>query len=230
MHVRTNNLRAFAAAALLAVSASAAEAQAFSYPAFQAPRVTSREFNFGLADSDGDGFRGDATTLLFQWREARGTRSQLSLDLGVTSVDYGRNDLGEDVDDDLVFFGGQFAHQLTTSTADMPFDLLLTVGANFARGDDLSVFRVPVGVSAGHRFPLEGAMSLTPYLHPRLAFARWDAGIADDSDLGIEFDLGVDFEFTPAFSLRLATTFGDDDTFVGDSFGVSLAWRPGRSR
>lgn len=215
MHVRKSTIRAaFAAAALLLASAAPLAAQAGSYPAFQPPRVINREFNFGLADADG------GTTLLFQWREGQGAKSQLSLDVGVMDTD-GQNT------DNVFLLGGQFAHQLTTARADMPFDLLLTVGANLAHADNFNVFRVPVGVSAGHRFPLEGGLALTPFVHPRLAFAHC-GDCVDESNLGVEFDFGVDFEFSPAFSLRAAGLFGDDDTFTDDAFGISLAWRPGR--
>src|SRR5690349_20307342 len=118
MHARTAILRAAIAGAVLSLAAAApAGAQAFAYPSFQAPRVATREFNFGLADADG------ATSLLFQWREGNGSRNQLSLDLGFADTDG---------DNNVVFIGGQFGRQLTTSNATMPFDLLLTVGANLS--------------------------------------------------------------------------------------------------
>ena len=61
----------------LAVSALAqsASAQAWSYPAFQTPRIVEREFNIGVADG---GIAG--VSALFQWREQTGTRTQLSLE------------------------------------------------------------------------------------------------------------------------------------------------------
>lgn len=214
MHVRTSRVRALLTAAVLLVSAAPLGAQAFAYPSFQLPTITAREFNFGLADADGD-----ATSLLFQWREARGTRTQLSLDLGMADTP------GEAA----LFIGGQFGHQLTRSSADMPFDLLLTVGANVAIWDNVNIFRVPVGLSAGHRFPLEGGLALTPYVHPRLVIASCgDCGAADDTDVGLEFDLGGDFEFSPQFAVRLSAVFAGSDAFTGDAFGISLAWKPGR--
>lgn len=213
MHVSTSRLRAFVAAAALFVAAAPLGAQAFAYPSFQAPRTIAHEYNFGLADSDG------ATSLLFQWRAGRGAKSQLSLDFGVADTPA----------DAALFIGGQFAQQLARSTADMPLDLLLTVGANIANGNDITIFRVPVGLSVGHRFPLEGGLALTPYVHPRLTFANCgDCGLADDSDIGIEFDLGADFEFSPQFAVRLSALMAGNDTFVDDAFGISLAWKPGR--
>ena len=137
MLARTSMIRAAVAGAVLALAAAPAGAQAFAYPSFQTPRVAQREFNFGVADADG------ATSLLFQWREGSGSRNQLSLDVGFADTDL----------DGAFFLGGQFGRQLTTSNASMPFDLMLTVGANVARvdfgPDSRSVLRIPVGVSAG---------------------------------------------------------------------------------
>ena len=220
MFARTTLVRALVAGAALSLAATAeAGAQAFSYPAFQAPRISQREFNFGLADGDG------ATSLLFQYRTASGPRNQLSFDVGFADTEG---------DVDVLFLGGQFARQLTTSNAQMPFDIALTVGANLATyevGDErVNIFRVPVGVSAGHVFPLEGGMSITPYIHPRLAIAKCSADFGcDDTEIGLEFDIGGEFKFNPAFAVRLSAGFGDQDTFNDDSFGVSLAWTPGGS-
>lgn len=224
MSARKSLVRAAIAAAALSIAAvgfaAPAGAQAFAYPSFQVPRVTPREFNFGLADADG------ATSLLFQWREGSGSRNQLSLDVGFADTDG---------DNNVFFFGGQFGRQLTTSNASMPFDLMLTVGANLATfevlDERINVFRVPVGLSAGHVFPLEGGMSITPYIHPRFVIANCsDCAFGPDDDeteLGIEFDIGGEFRFNPAFAVRLSAGFGDEDTFNDDSFGVSLAWTPG---
>ena len=220
MFARKSTLRAALAAAALTVAAAApAGAQAFAYPSFQAPRITGREFNFAIADADA------ATSLVFQWREGTGTRNQLSFDIGFGDTD---------ADENVFFLGGQFGRQLTTSNASMPFDLLLTVGANLAHsefaGEGINVFRIPVGVSAGHQFPLEGGMSITPYIHPRFVIAKCSSDLGcDDTELGLEFDIGGEFKFNPAFAVRLSATFGDEDTFNDDSFGVSLAWTPGGS-
>ena len=222
MHARSSLLRAAIAGAALSLVAVAAPAgaQAFAYPSFQAPRVASREFNFGLADADDF----NATSLLFQWREGNGSRNQLSLDLGYADTDA----------DGVFFLGGQFGRQLTTSNANMPFDLLLTAGANVAHIDfgidSRNALRIPVGLSAGHVFPLEGGMSITPYVHPRFVIAHCSDCFAngDDTNLGLEFDIGGEFKFNPAFAVRLSASLGDNDIVNGDSFGVSLAWSPGR--
>ena len=179
-------LRAAAGAiALLAAGTASAGAQAWNYPSFQQPRVTPREYNFGLADPD--------------CRDC----------------------------DNVFLVGGQYAHQLTTSTAQMPFDMLFTASLNGAFGNGGSLIRVPVGVSIGHRFPLEGGMAITPYAHPRLSFDFCN-DCNDNSDVNLNFDIGANFDFSPQFSLRVSALFNGGDYALGDdnAIGFSLAWRP----
>jgi hypothetical protein len=199
---------ALAFAALLPVGR--AQAQAWAYPAFQPPRVIAREYNFGIADSD----RGGAT-LVFQWREQSGPQTQFSFDVGIADTD----------SDDLVAFGGvALGHRLSSSTNEVPLDFLLTAGIYLAIGD-VTLFRLPVGVSLGHRFDLGGGMALTPYIHPRLSLDVCD-DCNDGSDLGFSFDLGASFQLSRSVSIRGAAIFGGDDSIDNDAFGISLAWTP----
>ena len=187
-----------------------ADAQAWSYPAFQPPRLSTREYNFGLANSDRGG-----TTLVFQWREQAGPVSQFSFDVGIADP--------EGSNSDVIAFGGVgFARKLGSSTPDVPLDFLLTVGAYLAVGNDF-FFRLPVGVSLGHRFDLDG-MALTPYLHPRISLDFCDD--CGGSDLGVTFDLGANFEVSRTLAIRAAVIFGGSDSIDGDGFGISLAWTP----
>ena len=207
---------ALTAAAFTLLAVSTLEAQAYNYPAFQTPRTTSREFNFGIADGDGWG-----TSLVFQWREPVGTRTQLALDGGF-------GDPESDALDAMFFFGGTLGYQLVRADADMPLDMLLTAGLNGAFGE-LEIFRVPIGVSLGHRFPLEGQLAITPFVHPRLMM-EFCGDCGDDNEIGLGFDIGADFEFTPRMSMRLGVVLGGTDYFEDQSsFGVSLAWRPARA-
>jgi hypothetical protein len=124
--------------------------------------------------------------------------------------------------------GGAYARQLARASTDLPLDILFTAGA-YAALTDPTLFRVPVGVSIGHRFPLEGNLALTPYLHPRVSLDYCsECGPGDDSetDLGVLFDLGVDFEVSSRLSLLLAFTFAGEESFGGDAIGFGLAWRP----
>lgn len=188
----------------------AAGAQAWSYPSFQPPRITVREFNFGVADAGRDG-----TTLVFQWREQAGPRSMLNFDAGLADPD-ARNA-------DLVLFGGVHGGWLLGSESEeVPLDFLLTAGAYLGIGDHTR-FRVPVGVSVGKRFDFEGNVALTPYIHPRLS---WDVcSGCGGGDVGVSFDLGANLELTRTISIRASGLFTGTDTF-GDGFGVSIAWSP----
>lgn len=208
MSLRISSLRSFCAAILLVAVGSPAAAQSF-YPSFQQPRVVSREFNFAIADGD------NVTPLVFQWREATSPGTQLSLDLG----------LADPENDDLETFflaGGQYARMLTQARADMPLDLLLTVGLFGQFGNDITSIGVPVGVSVGHRFPLTGtSMAVTPYIHPRVSLDYASFNDESDTEVNIVFDIGGNLELTPQLALRLTALFGD-----ADAIGISLAWTP----
>lgn len=206
-------------AAAIAAVPVAAGAQAWAYPSFQPPRVTNREFNFGVGDA------GDAgTSLVFQWREGVSARTQLSLDVGFADPEGKGNG--------KLLLGGQFAGSLTEARADLPLDFLGTVGLNLAVGDGSDIIRIPFGVSIGHRFPLDEGFAITPYIHPRISLdVCSDCGGPDnqdsETDLGIDFDLGVNFEVTRNLAFRVSALFGGSDTFGdSDGFGISLAWKP----
>lgn len=187
-------------------------AQAWAYPSFQPPRVIVREYNFGIADSD----RGGAV-LVFQWREQSGPATQFSFDLGLADSDRD--------DGDLVAFGGiALGHRLGSATNEVPLDFLLTGGIYLAIGD-ITLFRLPVGISLGHRFDLGDGMSLTPYLHPRLSLDVCNDNCGG-SELGFTFDLGANFQLSRSISIRGAAMFGGDDSIDDDGFGISLAWTP----
>jgi hypothetical protein len=196
--------------ATLAIVAApaAAEAQAWTYPSFQPPVIVDREYNFGVASGDDNG-----TSLLFQWREGFSPVSQLSLDVGFADPDFG---------DGRFLIGGAYARQMIRANADVPLDLMLTAGAYGSFGDDVQVFRIPVGVSVGHRFPLEGQLALTPYIHPRASIDIF-TGDMDDTEINVGFDLGVNFEVTRQLSLRFAAVINELEQ---DGFGFSVAYRP----
>ena len=199
-------------AALTIGAPSQAQAQAWAYPAFQPPRVITREYNFGIADAD----RGGGASIVFQWREQSGPQTQFSFDLGIADTEFDDNDI-------LMFGGVGIGHRLGSATSEVPIDFLLTGGVYLGIGD-ITLFRLPVGVSIGHRFDMGGGMALTPYLHPRLTI-----DVCNDcggSDVGLIFDLGANFQLSRSVSIRGAAMFSGDDTIGGDGFGISLAWTP----
>ena len=181
---------ALGVAALL--PATQVHAQAWAYPSFQPLRVIVREYNFGIADSD----HGGGASFVFQWREQSGPKTQFSFDVGLADPE-GRNT-------DILAFGGvAIGHRLGDATTEVPIDFLLTGGLYLALGD-VTVFRLPIGVSLGHRFDMGSGMSLTPYLHPRLSI-----DVCNDcggSDIGLVFDLGANFQLSRSVSVRGAVT------------------------
>jgi hypothetical protein len=186
-------------------------AQAGLHPAFQPTRVAEREYNFALTDFDG------GSALLFQWREGLGnSRSQFNVDLGLADGDGPADNSG------AVIFGGSYHYQLTRASAELPFDMVFGAGLGLTAGDNYSIFRIPVGVAIGHRFPLEGNFAVSPYVHPRLSIDRLSVdGAGDDTDSNIDIDLGASFEISRQMQARLAVTFGD-----ADAVGISFVWLP----
>ncbi|MGI8496569.1 MAG: hypothetical protein ACR2OG_03155 [Gemmatimonadaceae bacterium] len=205
------------AAAVALGGARPVRAQAWNYPAFQPPALVTREFNFGVASAGDEGTSG-----IFQWREHVGPRSQFALDFGLASPSGGKT---------YFLAGGSGAYQLLQSTADMPLELLATFGGYAALGSPTNIVRLPVGVSIGHRFPLEGTLAVTPFAHPRISLdiCSQSRYCGDNrTKLNVNFDIGADVELSRQLSLRGATTFcgtgfsGRDHT----GFGISLAVRP----
>lgn len=198
--------------ALLLAAASPALGQALPYPAFQHPHIIQREFNIGVAGGEGTAVVGD-------WREGIGPNSAFLLHTGLFDPD--------GPGDTRFLLGGGFEYQLTRSTQDLPLDLMLTAGGYVSFGDDVTIVRLPLGVSAGHRFTGQGQVAFTPYAHPRI-LVDFCGDCADESDVGIAVDLGIDVELTNTFSVRGAVALGGggvlDDTDA--SFGVAVAIRP----
>lgn len=196
------------------VSGSAA-AQAWNYPSFHHPHIMAREFNFGVATG---GSRA-GTSLIFQWREGIAVGSEFTLDAGIADPGTGIST--------RFLLGGGYSHRLMHAAAGQPLDMLLTAGVYGAFGDGPNLYRIPVGVTLGYRFDLEGDFAITPYTHPRVSIDFFD----DDSEIGINFDLGADFELSPQLSLRFSAIFGGGAfDRNSDGFGLSVAYKPGGLR
>jgi hypothetical protein len=195
---------------LIAAATNTAEAQGWSYPSFQPPRLTVREYNFGMADASGPG-----TSLLFQWREQSGPRHLFSFDVGIADPDF---------DQDIVAFGGVgYGLMLGQETEEVPLAFMFTAGAHLAIGDDTRL-RFPVGLSMGHEFEFEGGVALMPYIHPRLTIDLCNG--CGGSDVGVSFDLGANLELTRSISLRFSTLFTGNESIDDEGFGISIAWTP----
>lgn len=210
-------IKSFFAAAIVAALPFAAHAQFYAYPSFQAPRISDREYNFSATNGHDAG-----TSLIFQWREGVRTGSHLQLDAGFA-------DPNVPGDDAKLVIGVTFAQSVAKHSADMPLDLVATFGAGGTFGGGNSVFRVPVGLSVGHRFEFDVPLSVTPYAHPRLSIDRCgECRVGGHStNLGVDVDVGVGVEISKTLELRASALFAGSDFFARDnSFGISLAWIP----
>jgi hypothetical protein len=188
---------AFVCAAAVALSALAEQARAQVFtPTFQSTR---RGSDIGLYLSDGPG----DLAVEGIWRRGFGTG-----DLGLRAgfADIGSGD---------VLLGADWRQPLALGTA--PIDLALTFGAQGAFGD-VDGIGGQVGIDFGHTFAQPG-LSITPYVHPRLAVV---SALSDnaDAELDVLADIGADFDFAPNLSLRLGVNLGD-----GADWGIGLAWR-----
>lgn len=202
--------------ALLAASPwRAASAQALSYPALQVPTVVEREYTAALVGSRG-------TMLLFQWRELIGGDMHGGLDLGLYDPNRGR-------DNTALFVAGNLGKQLARAAGDQPLDVLLTAGAGLSLADGRASFRLPVGVSLGHTFPLEQGMAITPFVHPRASidFCSSCSGRGrSETDVSLNFDVGASFDFNRRLSARVSALFSGSDYFGGDALAIGLTWTP----
>lgn len=201
---------------LLLLAPTLAAAQSYTHPSFQQPTLVEREYNFAAVDAGRAG-----TTLLFQWRERVAPKWQAGVDAGLADPDGSAST--------RLVLGGHVARELTRATSDFPFDVLLTGGVGFSSVDGHSVVRVPVGASVGHSFALDGGMTLTPFVHPRLSFDRCnDCRLRGaDSKLNVAVDLGASLQMTSQVALRVAAVAsGSDYLGSGNGAGLSIAWTP----
>ncbi len=178
------------------VSAGTASAQIFT-PTYMSP-IRSSDSGVYLSDGPGD------FALEGIWRQGMG-----GFDLGLRA---GLVDLG----DAAVTLGGELRAPLGISTA--PLAVALTGGIQGIIGEG-EAMGLQGGLSVGHAFIADG-VSLTPYIHPRLAFIN-AFGPEDDSDLDVLADVGLDVDLSSGLSVRIGIGISD----VGGDFGVGLAWR-----
>jgi len=173
--------------------------QAWDAPSFFSPRPHDDIGLYGFVPEHGDwGVQGI-------WRQSG------NLNLGV------RAGLG----DGLVLVGAEFYGPLRLAAAPVLLAWQVGFGAGF---NDITLLRVPVGVSIGLDLTNQGLPQLTPYVFPRAALevAAWDVGGEEetDTDLGVAVDVGADLAMTPELTLRAGVTLADRN-----AFGVGVAYR-----
>ena len=183
-------------AAVVALSAVDVAAQETGTPMFKAPYRAFTSHEFGAAFSD----PGETWSYALE---------------GFYSYGHGNNDFGlragiadpEGTGSTSLLIGGDFRTRVLSYSEDFPLDGALTVGvgANFGDGDDL--FYLPVGLSVGRRFELEGSnTTFTPYAHPVVIPV---VGAEGGSDVGFALGLGVDLKFSDNWQARVSGGLGD---------------------
>lgn len=136
----------------------------------------------------------------------------------------GRNDFGlragiadpSGPGDTRFLLGGEFRTQVVNYSESFPLDgsLTLGLGTNIGSGDDF--FLVPIGVTLGRRFDVEGSSTtFVPYAHPVLV-PVFGAG---DSNVEFALGLGVDIRFSQRWAVRASGGLGDIE-----GVGISLAY------
>lgn len=184
--------RIFCWLALAALGTDPVAAQVFT-PTFQGPR-TGNDIGVYVLD-----FGDPGVEAVFRRPMAR--VSDLGLRIGAADLESAT----------ALFLGADFRSPLQLQGAS-PVALAVTLGAQ-AILLEAEAWGIQGGVSAGYTFQSPG-LSLTPYLHPRLALRD----VADEQELELLADFGVDVGLTPDLDLRLGVNLGAD-------WGLGLAFR-----
>jgi hypothetical protein len=191
--------------ALLAVPAISAGAQETGTPIFKAPYRAFDNHEFGGSISDpGEGI--DFALEGF-YRYGKG-QHDFSL----------RGGFADAAGDDTIFLiGGDFRTQVLSYSETFPLDGSLTLGLGglFGEGDD--VILLPIGISLGRRFDVEGSSTtFVPYVHPNIVPVLGGGG---DDDVQFTLGLGVDIRFSQRWALRASGGLGDIE-----GVGISVAY------
>ena len=190
--------------ALLGGSAASAAAQQTGTPIFKAPYRAFDDHEFGASLSDGG--EGAEFALEGFYRYGKG-QNDFSVRGGFADVE------GSDT---RFLIGGDFRTQVVNYSESFPLDGALTLGLGglFGEGDD--VFLLPVGISLGRRFDVEGSSTtFVPYVHPNIVPAFG----GEDDDVLFALGLGVDIRFSERWAVRASGGLGDIE-----GVGVSIAY------
>jgi hypothetical protein len=115
-----------------------------------------------------------------------------------------------------LLLGGDFRTQVVSYSESFPLDGSLTLGLGANVGDGPDHYYVPVGISLGRRFDVEGSKTtFVPYAHPVIV-PTFGGG---NSDVNFALGLGVDIRFSDQWAIRASGGLGDID-----GVGVSVAY------
>jgi hypothetical protein len=191
--------------ALLAGVAGRSAAQETGTPIFKAPyrAFTNHEFGVSLSDP------GEGVSLALEgfYRYGRAAND--------FSIRGGFADLSGSGGTRLLL-GGDFRTQVVSYSESFPLDGSLTLGLGANVGDGPDTYYIPIGVSLGRRFDLEGSnTTFVPYAHPVIV-PTFGGG---NSDVDFALGLGVDIRFSEQWAIRASGGLGDID-----GVGVSVAY------
>ena len=191
--------------ALLAGMAGTSAAQETGTPIFKAPyrAFTSHEIGVSLSDP------GEGVSLALEGFYRYGSGAN---DFSVRGGFADLNGSGGT----RVLLGGDFRTQFVSYSESFPLDGSLTLGLGANVGDGPDKYYVPVGISLGRRFELEGSNTIfVPYVHPVIV-PTFGGG---DSNVDFALGLGVDIKFSEQWAIRASGGLGDID-----GVGVSVAY------
>ena len=115
-----------------------------------------------------------------------------------------------------LLLGGDFRTQVVSYSESFPLDGSLTLGFGGSVGDGPDAYYIPVGISLGRRFDVEGSnTTFVPYLHPVIV-PTFGGG---NSDVNFALGLGVDIRFSDTWAIRASGGIGDID-----GVGISVAY------
>ena len=203
--MQRNRWAGIVALVLLGVLAESSAAQETGTPIFKAPYRAFRHHEFGASLSD-PGSGADFALEGF-YRYGQGASD--------FSVRGGFADAPGNLDT-RVLLGGDFRTQVVTYSESFPLDGSLTVGFGGSVGDGPDRYFLPIGISLGRRFDVEGSKTVfVPYVHPVLV-PTFGPG---DDEVDFSLGLGVDIRFGADWALRASGGLGDID-----GVGISLAF------
>jgi opacity protein-like surface antigen len=203
--MRRNVCGGFLALALLAGAASRSSAQETGTPVFKAPYRAFTTHEAGVSFSDpGEGVSFALEGFYRYGKEA----NDFSLRGGFADL----NGPGGG----RFLLGGDFRTQVVSYSESFPLDGSLTVGAGMNVGDGPDAYYIPVGVSLGRRFEMEGSnTTFIPYAHPVIV-PVFGGG---DSEVDFALGLGVDVRFSEQWAVRASGGIGDIE-----GVGISVAY------
>ncbi len=193
-----------AVALMIAAMATGAAAQETGTPVFKAPYRAFHSYEFGGTISFPSGAPDFALEGFYSYGHG-------SYDLGIRG---GFENIPNG--DTRALLGADFRTRVLNASDKFPLDGALTLGIGLNAGSGPAQVYLPVGVSLGRRFLLEGSRtSFVPYVQPVLV-PRFSSG---DSNLDAALGFGVDIRFSNTVDFRVSAGVGDIE---GVSLGVAF--------